>query len=598
MRAFRFPLCRPPLQPIRCRGEKRMKRSNFGRWFFQMTAMTLFGLVWLSVVGLPVSRVYAATGYRDSNQIPTWAQPAIVSLTQKHVLYGFPDGSFHPNDPVTYEQIIAGIYNIFGEQRRAQDVAAGMAPMNHVSPWAQGYVGMAIQDQMVAPPAPASPVPAPDDYRLPAPRYWAAASMAYALGYGIWDWDAATRIPFTDTGGLPVELRMMINTAVDRGIASGEGNMTFHPYDSITRAQFAVMLEHTRQIAATSKSVRTYFPAIPQPAPVTPVSMAFYARGQGEAADDINRTVALDLVQHARQITYLNMLYATDENGNLINLNDWGDALYQDTLNTAHQNGIQTLLCIGNDNFQAGSSRSGLAHQILSRPAAVQNLIRSVITKIQAEGDSGVNIDFEDMANGDRALFSQFVAAMSQAMKPYGWKTVVSVIPKTNDWTDALYYDYPALGSSADYIFLMTYDQSNPFGTSVPGPTYTANYLERVLKYSTTAIPPQKILLGVGNHNWVWNDPTRYELTHHQIDSMIAAGVAVPHWDSSQQSSYATYMTASGNTATVYYQNDVSYQGEYALIRKYQLGGIGFFPLGWEDDGFWNTLTSAFPDLR
>ncbi|KJR96242.1 MAG: hypothetical protein VR68_15120 [Peptococcaceae bacterium BRH_c4a] len=545
-----------------------------------LAAMTL-------ISSLP-PRAFAGRGFSDDGQIPSWAHSSVLALTEQKILNGYPDGRFAPNDPVTFEQVIVGTFNVFWLQDQAKQLAETMPPLDNVSSWAQGYVRLALQNNLLREYGNYSPINKPDQYSAPAPRAWVAGFLSYALGYGQWSWHVANRVPFSDLGKIPADLRMMVHTAVDLGIAAGMGNDSFEPGMTISRAQYAVMLQNAKKVIETKGSVRTYYPSVPPQQTVQPVGMGFFQRGQGKSGKEIDRRMLKDLSEKNSHIQFLNMMsYAMKADGRVFNVDKtWGDRLFESTVDIAHKNGVKTLLVL--QNHSLSRFEPDFAHRLLSDTGLQQKLIEWLVEEIKTNGDSGVNIDFENLYNADRDLFTQFVARVYQEMKKRGWITVVSVLPKTNDIVDFLYYDYDKLGQYADYVFLMTYDESNAYGAK-QGPNYTVPFVEKNLKFSLTSVPRNKLLLGVGSHSWVWNDAKVKQFTTWEVDQMIAGGSAKAHRDSGN-AAYATYYDAAGNLSTVYHQDFDSYKTEFQLLKKYNLGGYVLFPLGWENDSLWEAL--------
>lgn len=542
----------------------------------------------MTLISFMPLNAFAGRQFSDDGQIPSWAHTSVLALTEQKILSGYPDGSFAPNDPVTFEQVIAGIFNVFWLQDQAKQLSQTMPPLDNVSSWAQGYVRLAFQNNLLRSPGIHSPIYKPDQYSAPATRAWVAGFLSYALGYGQWSWDASNRVPFTDLEKIPVDLRMMVHTAVDLGIAAGMGNDNFEPGMTISRAQYAVMLQNAKKVIETNKSIRTYYPSLPPQQTVPPVGMGFFQRGQGKSGKEIDRRMLNDLTQKSSHIRFLNMMsYAMSADGKVYNIDKtWGDRLFESTVDLAHKNGIKTLLVLQNHSLSRFDP--DFAHLVLSDTVRQQKLIDWLVEEIKRNGDSGVNIDFENLYNADRELFTQFVARVCQEMKKQGWITVVSVLPKTNDMVDFMYYDYDKLGQYADYVFLMTYDESNTFGTR-QGPNYTVPFVEKNLKFSLTSVPRHKLLLGMGSHSWVWNDAKVKQFTTWEVDQMIAGGNAKAHRDSNN-APYATYYDSAGNLSTVYYQDFGSYKTEFDLAKKYHLGGYVLFPLGWENDSLWAAL--------
>ena len=71
----------------------------------------------------------------------------------------------------------------------------------------------------------------------------------------------------------------------------------------------------------------------------------------------------------------------------------------------------------------------------------------------------------------------------------------------TTGWAGA--YDYAALGAHADLITVMAYDYRGAW--SEPGPVAPYDWVEQVLAFATSQIPPEKVLLGLAFYGYDWN---------------------------------------------------------------------------------------------
>src|SRR5205085_6185945 len=71
----------------------------------------------------------------------------------------------------------------------------------------------------------------------------------------------------------------------------------------------------------------------------------------------------------------------------------------------------------------------------------------------------------------------------------------------TTGWSGAV--DYAALAPLVDRAIIMTYEYSG--ATTPPGSTAPQAWVDRVLAYTTSVIPAEKVLLGVAFYGRDWN---------------------------------------------------------------------------------------------
>jgi len=257
----------------------------------------------------------------------------------------------------------------------------------------------------------------------------------------------------------------------------------------------------------------------------------------------------------------------------------------------AAESGIKTLALIHN---WAGSGFSRDAvHNVLTKPEAADNAIKNIIDIIVNNGYQGVNIDFENVAPGDRQALSDFMAKLSSALKEKGLKVTMSVPAKTWDdpkggWGGA--FDYAALGKVVDQLMIMTYDE-HWFGGPA-GPVASLGWVEKVIKYAVSQVPEEKVLMGIGVYGYVWDTvtgkTTRAIPASGALAKVIQTGAAL-NWDDKAQVPYYYYWQ-NGIKHVIWFENNESAALKLNLVKQYGLGGIAIWRLGFEADGFWSMV--------
>ncbi|GAE88315.1 glycosyl hydrolase family 18 protein [Acetivibrio straminisolvens] len=130
-----------------------------------------------------------------------------------------------------------------------------------------------------------------------------------------------------------------------------------------------------------------------------------------------------------------------NEKGELIN------RAYSKYVDWAHSKGYQVWALLSND-----FTDSEMTSKFLNNTDARDNLIKEILAYAALYKLDGINIDFENMYNSDRDVFTQFVREISPLLREQG--LVVSV-----DVNDIKCYDKKALSEPVDYIMYMSYDQ-------------------------------------------------------------------------------------------------------------------------------------------
>ena len=247
--------------------------------------------------------------------------------------------------------------------------------------------------------------------------------------------------------------------------------------------------------------------------------------------------------------------------------------------------GIKVIPTIANTT--AGLWDSATVSKVINDPKLRKTHVESVISLIQSNEFDGIQIDYEDLPADDRDSFSAFVTELGDAIHGIGKLLYVTVHVKEDDaGYDARNksQDYAAIGKAADLVCLMAYDWH--WSTGPSGPIAPYDWVDRVLRYSVTQIPANKILLGVGLFGYDWVGSTATNLTWRQVVALAAQNRTDEAWDVGGQSPHFTY-TSAGVQHDVWYENGRSAMAKFDLARRYHLQGVELWRLGGEDPAVW-----------
>lgn len=269
----------------------------------------------------------------------------------------------------------------------------------------------------------------------------------------------------------------------------------------------------------------------------------------------------------------------------------------QDLLAFASAHALPTYLCISNYNNSpavAGFDPDLAQAAIVTHKA---ELIPALVEKASSGGYAGVNIDFESIAfssdlESDRAAFTSFIQDLAAALHSQGLKLIISVPAKTgenpaDDWSYP--FDLAALGQSADFLQLMTYDAHGPW--SEPGPVSGADWVGAVVVYSSSLVDPAKLLIGLPAYGYDWrSDGSATDVSWVDFPALLAKPGVETGVESASLSPWLSY-TENGISHTVWYENAASLQAKAILVEKYSLAGLSMWALGKEDAAFWQAVT-------
>ena len=269
--------------------------------------------------------------------------------------------------------------------------------------------------------------------------------------------------------------------------------------------------------------------------------------------------------------------YGFTADGNLIDLDD------ENIIQPAKEAGVGTLMVLTPlDENGAFNDRTAVA--VFGNPAALDNLIASILQNIQSKGLSGIDFDFEYLPAEYADDYVNLVRRTRERLAPLGYTVTVALAPKVSANQPGLLYqghDYRGMGAVADYCLIMTYEWGYTYGE--PQPVSPIANVRRVLEYAVTEIPPEKILMGLNNYGYDWTLPfvqgeSRAEkLTNYQAEARAEYYGVPVQWDEIAMAPFFRYTDPAGREHIVWFENENSWRARLALVREFGLGGVGIW---------------------
>ncbi|MBW4846621.1 MAG: LysM peptidoglycan-binding domain-containing protein [Lachnospiraceae bacterium] len=242
---------------------------------------------------------------------------------------------------------------------------------------------------------------------------------------------------------------------------------------------------------------------------------------------------------------------------------------------------ILTLTPLGPD----GHFNNNLVSEAVHNMEVQQRLIWNLGLKMLEKGFGGLDFDFEYIMAEDRVAYADFVRLTTQIMNRFGYQVTVALAPKTSATQAGLLYegvDYALLGDAANRVFLMTYEWGYTFGP--PMAVAPINMVRKVVEYAVTAIPTEKISLGIPNYGYDWPLPYERGVTRARtINNLEAIQIAIDHgveiqFDEVAMSPYFHYWQY-GVQHEVWFEDVRSYKAKFDLIKEFGLTGAGYWQL-------------------
>lgn len=258
----------------------------------------------------------------------------------------------------------------------------------------------------------------------------------------------------------------------------------------------------------------------------------------------------------------------------------------------AKKNKAHIMPLVTNEEFSDTSHKD-----LLDDPSIQAIAISAMITEAKNYGYWGWQFDFEQMSADHRDQYSAFIDRAATAFRAAGLKTSVAVVAKISDnpsdypknlWQKLIgVYDYDALGKSADFVTIMSYD--DPYSK---GPAVGWEWLNKVLDYTLLHIPREKISLGFALYYWA-RDNTTGKLVdiggNEAIDKAFKRYTVVVTFDDVNKMP-VLHFKKNGTMYSLWYENAKSITYKYDLVKKHQLHGFSAWTIGLEVPSVWTVF--------
>ena len=266
----------------------------------------------------------------------------------------------------------------------------------------------------------------------------------------------------------------------------------------------------------------------------------------------------------------------------------------KDYIEWAHSNGYKVWPMVQN----AGNGMINVTSDIMNDYNKRQELINEIVYYCVKYRLDGINIDFENMKQEDKDMYSRFIIELTPRLKDMGMVVSVDVTAPDGSETWSMCFDRNVIGDVADYIVFMAYDQ---YGTSSNKSGTTAGYdwvnvsLNKFLK--TEEIKSDKIILAIPLYTRLWTEDSSGKVVKQttvslkNIDKTIPDGVE-KQWDDNLKQYYVEYQDGQ-YTKKMWIEDEKSLKEKINLIKNNNLAGVASWEKGMETDNFWTFLKES-----
>ena len=303
----------------------------------------------------------------------------------------------------------------------------------------------------------------------------------------------------------------------------------------------------------------------------------------GYAYPNISRDALLTALPYFSNISPFS--YGVTEDGGLLPIED------SDIITISESAGVTPFLVVTSLS-EEGVFNSQRASDVLTDDNLSKTLIQNILKKLESRDYYGVDVDFEYIPPTEKNAYAEFINKLRQTVSQYGYKTAVSLAPKTSDAQRGLLYeahDYEALGKAADYTFIMTYEWGYTYGP--PMAIAPIDKVRGVIEYAVSVIPNNKIILGVPNYAYDWTRPYVQGQRAESMSNIEAVNRARRVgaqilFDSQAMTPYYTYFK-DNTDHIVWFEDARSVSARMELINEFDLAGLSV----------WNIMSAYKPLL-
>ncbi len=252
----------------------------------------------------------------------------------------------------------------------------------------------------------------------------------------------------------------------------------------------------------------------------------------------------------------------------------------------AHNNNYQVWAMFSNNSLKDTTS------QILNDYEKRETMIENLMDLVEEYNLDGVNVDFENMNESDKDVYSRFLIELAPRLKKIGKTLSVDVTAPDGSETWSLCFDRNTIANVADYIVFMAYDQ---YGTNSnkAGTTAGYNWVEANVKkfLGQEDVDPEKIILGIPLYMRLWEEEedgtAKPEVVNMKDMFDVLPENQVATWDEELKQYYVEY-EEDGKTYKMGVENEKSVGEKINLANQYNLAGIAFWEKDREtNDEFW-----------
>ncbi len=261
-------------------------------------------------------------------------------------------------------------------------------------------------------------------------------------------------------------------------------------------------------------------------------------------------------------------------------------------VSNAHANDVQVWALI-TDNFNTTMNDT-----VLRNADTRAYVIDQLIGYIRLYDLDGINIDFEAVPARNGDYFTQFLRELYPRMREED--AILSVDTYTpSQWST--HYNRKAIGESADYICVMTYDEHTSVSATT-GPVASKDFVDKGIADTIAEVPKEQVLMGIPFYTRIWkvsaNDPSSFTISNYGMDaaySFFRDNGAQIVYDESTGYNYARFDVVEGGESYYYeawLEEENSLATKMEIYKKHDVQGVAIWKRGLEQRNSYEIIES------
>ncbi|MCY0891947.1 MAG: glycosyl hydrolase family 18 protein [Acidibacillus sp.] len=558
------------------------------------TWMTMVAIASLSF-SLSTAACADSLPYKDISD--SFAQTAIVQLTQAGDIHGYPNGTFRPHAVITRGQFLAYMMNVLEPYTGITAVPHGtfypdVPPGNwdynvvgsaQVAGWLNTYWlnlsdGFHENDQASRGDAASMFVGALEhskfDFTLPQ----GVTPLTYATELGMFAGLPATANPvYFNRADAAVVLNNVL-TLCKQFVAKGPVGIRGELPDVVSGSS-----SQTSSASTTASTASTTSSTTTSSVPFTTMVTTSGSQTDVVLGFNYGGSLASDLTEDEQDTDVNTIVYDGFHLNSSLQFNGTLPASFADTL---HTYGKQVYGLFGTED-------PTLLTEALATTQSRAALVQQIASVCDTSHLDGANIDFEDVPGSLESDLTAFMQQLTTALQASGMKTSIDVaVPSAGSWSQA--YEYGQLGKITNYVFLMAYDE-HWSGDITPGTVASLQWVQNnvnILLQDGT--PADHLILGLPLYTRAWqtgNTTQMHSIPIGEMESMIASGQTTQSsFDQSVNQWVNVYNDSTGAQWEFWQDGFKNLQSMGSLAIKDQLAGVGYWQLGDETPSQWSFI--------